>query len=91
MEIVNKTTDANRISNPNKGRVLSDAVTPNNPRNAGNNPTKQLGHAPPKSPPNIPRKPKPLTLFSDFNFLTLLYIRFMFIDTNIEVNIVRNM
>ena len=72
MDIVKRITEPIKISNPKNGKLLNEAVTPNNPRNAGNNQTKQLGQAPPRRPPNTPIKPKLDVLFTPFNSLNFI-------------------
>ena len=70
-DMISRIIDPKSISKPKNGKLDNDAVMPNNPSKAGNKPTKQLGHAPPKRPPKIPMKPKLPAFFKFFKSLTL--------------------
>src|SRR3989344_2909802 len=65
IEIKRRIMDNNCNSIPNKGKLLNEAVIPNNPIKAGKSPAKQPGHAPPNNPTNIPNElnPCPLWIF----------------------------
>ena len=72
---------------PYNGKTLKLAVTPNNPKNAGNNPTKHPGQAPPKTPIKTPKLVNPfsplLILFNSLNFKT---IKLIFTATKEAIN-----
>ena len=78
IEVISNATESNCSSNPYNGKILMAAVTPNNPRKAGNKPTKQPGHAPPSKPPNTPKAVNPDSLFRCLSSLNFAMIRLIF-------------
>ena len=67
--------------------MLNDAATPNNPKKAGNNPTKHTGHAPPSRPVKLPIKVNPCPLFIFLYSLNFSHIKLIFIPTRTAINI----
>lgn len=71
--------------------MLSEAVIPNNPKNAGNNPTKHPGQAPPRNPPKTPRNVKLLSLlFRSLNSLDLIIMRLIFTAIKPAIKILKS-
>ena len=89
-EMINNPTDTIWISNPYNGKLPKEAVIPNNPKTAGNNPTKHPGHAPPNTPPKAPRAVNPDPLFNCLRVLILVYDKFTLAATSKETKRLKN-
>ena len=86
VDIISNIAENAWISIPYNGKFPNVAVTPNNPKKAGNNPAKQPGHAPPISPKNAPTPVIPECLFTSLYSLNFIIIKFIFKATKKPTN-----